>query len=472
MSAASTTVSKASRFTPRESRAGFTVAFLSGLFAAIIVEAAGFMYTISAAASPNGSSTLAMTLGIVAGVFIALSVYVSGVVTANTVGTVIAGKIRSLALLRLAGATATSIRGAMTRAGAVVGALGCVAGAIIGILLAWIGFTVGVQSKALPDLHYNALPAIIALPIVCIVLVQALATWVGTSPVARVRAVQALRESQTEPEKARLSQPRLVFGWLFVIGGGVLLFAGAAIGFVSPLGLLIAFFGGLVNFTGVIMTAPVVIPRVLAIFSRMLGSSRSAAIAAGNVTRHPARSSRSTLGIVIGVALVTMFLVAGQIYLGTMQIALKSQPAIYRALEPFINGTVAVFVILVGFAAVIAAIGLINNLTLSVLQRSREFGLLRAIGLAKRQVTATVTLEGVLLSAGAAVFGVLLGVVYGWCAGLSTMGSVAKTLVIPWNAGWQILIVIAVGFIIGVVASASPARWANRLSITSAVSHD
>jgi putative ABC transport system permease protein len=125
--------------------------------------------------------------------------------------------------------------------------------------------------------------------------------------------------------------------------------------------------------------------------------------------------------------------------------------------------------ILLALAILIAVLGVINTLALSVLERTRELGLLRAVGLGRAQTMRMVTVEAVVIS----VFGALLGVVVG--AGMGT--AVARALksdgitelVLPWGRMGTYLVLAA---LVGVIAAVLPAIRAARLNVLSAIAHD
>ena len=96
---------------------------------------------------------------------------------------------------------------------------------------------------------------------------------------------------------------------LFVVGGA-LLALGVLGGLLSPLGVVVAFFGGILSFTGLALGATLVMPPVLRLVGRLFGRSATARLAAENALRYPERSSRMAIGVVMGVTLVTMFAVA------------------------------------------------------------------------------------------------------------------------------------------------------------------
>ncbi|NYD76524.1 ABC transporter permease [Arthrobacter cupressi] len=117
---------------------------------------------------------------------------------------------------------------------------------------------------------------------------------------------------------------------------------------------------------------------------------------------------------------------------------------------------------LLGIAVVIALIGVANTLSLSVLERTRENSLLRALGLTRGQLRGMLALEAVLVAGVAAVLGSALGTAYGWLGAKAALGPVAEVVpVVPWL---QLLGVFAVAVVAGLLASVLPARRAARLS--------
>ncbi|NVM98586.1 ABC transporter permease [Arthrobacter sp. SDTb3-6] len=127
-----------------------------------------------------------------------------------------------------------------------------------------------------------------------------------------------------------------------------------------------------------------------------------------------------------------------------------------------INTLLLVVTGLLAVAIVIALIGVANTLSLSVLERTRENSLLRALGLTRGQLRGMLALEAVLIAGVAAVIGSVLGVVYGWLGAQSALGSFTTVVpVVPWA---QVLLVVAVAAAAGLLASVVPARRAARLS--------
>ncbi|MDA3147970.1 FtsX-like permease family protein [Leucobacter sp. UCMA 4100] len=117
---------------------------------------------------------------------------------------------------------------------------------------------------------------------------------------------------------------------------------------------------------------------------------------------------------------------------------------------------------LLAVAVIIAVIGIGNTLSLSVLERTRENALLRALGLTKGQLKGMLAIEALITAFAASVLGVLLGVGYGFAgatAVLSPFGHVEY--VVPWVA---IAVIVVAALLAGLAASVLPARRAVRLS--------
>jgi putative ABC transport system permease protein len=113
---------------------------------------------------------------------------------------------------------------------------------------------------------------------------------------------------------------------------------------------------------------------------------------------------------------------------------------------------------------------MVNTLSLSVLQRRRELGLLRALGFTGSQVRSMVVLEAAQMIIAAAVLGIVLGIVYGWCGAISVFGSLPGIGLIPPTVPVPILVaVLVVGVVITVVSAVLPARRATKVSPVAAL---
>jgi putative ABC transport system permease protein len=122
---------------------------------------------------------------------------------------------------------------------------------------------------------------------------------------------------------------------------------------------------------------------------------------------------------------------------------------------------------LLGIAVVIALIGVGNTLALSVVERRQENGLLRALGLTRRQLRGLLAWEAVLVAGVAAVLGVLIGGAYGLIGAASVLGEVGEiVLSVPWL---QVAAIVVVATVAGLLASVLPARRAARTAPVAAI---
>ncbi|KAA0930596.1 ABC transporter permease [Streptomyces apricus] len=122
---------------------------------------------------------------------------------------------------------------------------------------------------------------------------------------------------------------------------------------------------------------------------------------------------------------------------------------------------------LLAMAVIVAVLGVINTLAMSVFERSQEIGMLRAIGLDRKGIKRMVRLESLVISLFGGVLGVGLGVFFGWAAGELLAGKMPTyELVLPWDRMAVFLLLAAV---VGVLAALWPARRAARLNMLSAI---
>jgi putative ABC transport system permease protein len=129
---------------------------------------------------------------------------------------------------------------------------------------------------------------------------------------------------------------------------------------------------------------------------------------------------------------------------------------------------IIVYVLLV-LAVIIALMGIANTLSLSIHERARELGLLRAVGQTRRQVRAMVRGESFLVALFGTVGGVALGAFLGWALIRSLADEGFEAVTIPTG---QLAVVLALGAVIGVVAAVRPARRAAKLDVLAAIASD
>ncbi|MFF3459641.1 ABC transporter permease [Streptomyces sp. NPDC002730] len=122
---------------------------------------------------------------------------------------------------------------------------------------------------------------------------------------------------------------------------------------------------------------------------------------------------------------------------------------------------------LLAMALIIAVLGVINTLAMSVFERQQEIGMLRAIGLDRRKVKRMIRLEAVVISLFGAVIGVALGSFLAWAIGETIKADVRHyALVIPWD---RIGILLLLAGVVGVLAALWPARSAAKLNMLTAI---
>uniref|UniRef100_UPI0028120575 ABC transporter permease n=1 Tax=Microbacterium sp. TaxID=51671 RepID=UPI0028120575 len=387
-------------------------------------------------------------------------------------------RTRRIALLRLIGASARSQRAEVTGQGFVVGLIGSGLGFGAGLGLSAAGMLIAERMlQGTPDGFTLVQPGI-ALPVVGVALTTWLAAWIGSRRVLTVTPLQALGGSVELTHDELAGRPaRHVGALILLILGVALLVCGVMLGLITPLGVVVAFFGGVLSFTGLATGAALVMPPILRAVGRLFGGGATARLAAENALRHPERSSRMAIGVVMGVTLVTMFAVALESTKALMirQVEGELPADFFAPLDAFAT----IMMVLVAVSAVIAAVGLINLLTIGVVQRRRELGLLRAIGLTGIQVRWMVLLEAVHITVAATVTGLVLGIGYGWVAAQSLLGSVPVLpdfapagLVLPAVPWVPVAIIVAATAILTLVAAVTPTRLATRVAPVEALAAD
>jgi putative ABC transport system permease protein len=135
----------------------------------------------------------------------------------------------------------------------------------------------------------------------------------------------------------------------------------------------------------------------------------------------------------------------------------------------FLNQVLNLLTALLLMAVVIAVFGIVNTLSLSVYERTRELGLLRAVGMNRRQTRSMVRWEAVIISVMGALFGVVIGILFGWALQQALAPQGFTRLGIPVG---QLAMYVVLAALAGVIAAIMPARRAARLNILEAVSYE
>jgi putative ABC transport system permease protein len=155
-----------------------------------------------------------------------------------------------------------------------------------------------------------------------------------------------------------------------------------------------------------------------------------------------------------------------QVTAGLPTVTVMDQEAFKQQSRDQVNQLLYLVDALLGLAVFIAVLGIVNTLALSVMERTREIGLLRAVGLSRRQLRQTIRLESVIISALGAVLGVVLGLAFGVALQRAIAGDGLDILAVP---GFQLAGFVVFAAVIGVLAAVWPARRAARLDVVRAI---
>ncbi len=140
----------------------------------------------------------------------------------------------------------------------------------------------------------------------------------------------------------------------------------------------------------------------------------------------------------------------------------ETQQGQINSLQVIING-------LLFFSLVIAVLGIAITLALAVFERTRELGLLRAVGQLRRQTRRMVRLEAVIVAVFGAVLGIVLGLAFGIAIASALPESVVTTVAVPWG---QVVGTLVIAALSGVVAALLPAWRAGRLKVLDAIAYE
>lgn len=154
---------------------------------------------------------------------------------------------------------------------------------------------------------------------------------------------------------------------------------------------------------------------------------------------------------------------------GYPNLKVQDQSDVKKSAEKSIDQFVALLTVLLALSIVIAALGIINTLALSVIERTREIGLLRAVGTSRRQTRRMIRLESVVI----AVFGGLLGIAIGVVFGIAIQHAVSdKGLDVLRVPVPTLVMYVVLSAVIGVLAAVWPAWRASRLDVLKAIAFE
>lgn len=148
---------------------------------------------------------------------------------------------------------------------------------------------------------------------------------------------------------------------------------------------------------------------------------------------------------------------------------LQDQTGYKRAQEKQINQLVNLIFGLLALAIVIAILGIANTLGLSIYERTREIGLLRAVGMTRAQLRDAIRWESVIVALFGTVLGVVVGVFFGWAVVEALKGNGISTLAIPYTT---LAAVVGLSVLSGIVAAIAPARRAAKMNVLDAIASE
>jgi putative ABC transport system permease protein len=134
-----------------------------------------------------------------------------------------------------------------------------------------------------------------------------------------------------------------------------------------------------------------------------------------------------------------------------------------------VNTLLGLIYVLLGLAVVIALLGIVNTLALSIFERTHEIGLMRAVGMSRRQTRSVIRWEAVITALLGTLLGLIIGLFFGWSVVKSLGDSGIHQLAIPVG---QLVVVVIVAALAGVLAAILPARRAARLDVLAAIGTD
>jgi putative ABC transport system permease protein len=131
-----------------------------------------------------------------------------------------------------------------------------------------------------------------------------------------------------------------------------------------------------------------------------------------------------------------------------------------------LNAILNVLYVLLALSVIVSLFGIVNTLVLTVFERTRELGMLRAVGMTRRQVRRMIRAESVITALMGGVIGIILGLVLG---GLLAVRIDFIVFALPWG---QVIIFAVAAIVVGLLAAIFPARRAGKLNVLEALQYE
>ncbi len=147
-------------------------------------------------------------------------------------------------------------------------------------------------------------------------------------------------------------------------------------------------------------------------------------------------------------------------------ITVQDRTEFKKSLMKQLDGMLQFLYALLALTIIIALFGIANTLALSVFERTRELGLMRAVGMTRRTTRLMVRLESIIVAVLGTLQGLIIGTVFAWVVVTLLKSEGLGTFSIPWG---QYVVILTVAVVAGLIAAALPARRAARLNLIKAI---
>jgi putative ABC transport system permease protein len=148
------------------------------------------------------------------------------------------------------------------------------------------------------------------------------------------------------------------------------------------------------------------------------------------------------------------------------QLEFETNDEFRQRMEQQLDSLLVIINVFLGLAILIALLGIANTMALAVLERTQEIGLMRAIGMTRRQTRSMIRLEAAIVSLFGALLGIVVGLFFGWVATLAIPDSIISRVDVPLGT---LAIYAVIATVAGVLAASFPARRAARLNVLDAI---
>ncbi|MDH5225726.1 MAG: FtsX-like permease family protein, partial [Actinomycetota bacterium] len=150
-------------------------------------------------------------------------------------------------------------------------------------------------------------------------------------------------------------------------------------------------------------------------------------------------------------------------------VQVQDQAAFREQQAGFVDQLLGLVTALLAMAIVIALFGIVNTLGLSIYERTRELGLLRAVGMSRVQVKRMIRWESIIIAVFGAVLGIVIGILFGWALQQALRSEGVSEFVVPVG---QLVAYLVFAGLAGVLAAIWPAKRAAKLNVLEAISYE